>query len=386
MTKKINWLNTSFLTIVPLIALIGTPLLLIYSHVSWLTWGLALIYTILVGFSVTGGYHRLFAHLSYKAVWPVRLFFALFGAAAFEGSILEWSTDHRAHHRYTDSEKDPYNIKEGFWHAHIGWLLTLDQDKRDFANVEDLKADSIVRWQHRWYVLISMVMSFVIPTVLAALWGNALAGFVIAGALRITFNHHTTFFINSICHMFGKRTYSDQQSARDNWVTALLTFGEGYHNFHHQFPIDYRNGVRYFHFDPTKWLIRLLSFLGMASDLRRISEHKILQYRMRNEENRLQQHLQHHASSMRDYILAKMLPVKESIHEILSTIDALEQEYVALKNARIDGVKVKVREYRRNLAAQREQLRRARYELKQQLAHWSMLMRHGAKLVPVKSS
>ena len=119
---------------------------------------------------------------------------------------------------------------------------------------------------------------------IASLWGAPLEGFLIAGALRITLLHHSTFCINSLCHLLGKRTYSDHSSARDNWLSALITLGEGYHNYHHRFPIDYRNGIQLYHFDPTKWLIYGLYYFGLASGLRRIPHYRIIQVMVKTQE------------------------------------------------------------------------------------------------------
>lgn len=280
--QKINWLTTLFILLTGLVGLVGTVLLLVFSFIHWPTWILAGTMLIVCGLSITGGYHRLAAHNSYRAVWPIRLLFVLLGAAVFEGSIVEWATDHRRHHLYTDTERDPYNIKKGFWYAHIGWLFTLNTSTRDFSNVEDLLADSLYRFQHRFFPIIAILMGFGLPIAIATLWGDPLGGLIIAGALRIALLHQITFFINSLCHSLGKRTYKNS-SARDNWLTALVTFGEGFHNFHHQFPIDYRNGIRFFHFDPTKWMIYLLSLFGLAFDLKRVECRRVIKYRLRNE-------------------------------------------------------------------------------------------------------
>ena len=284
--NKINWPNTFFIIFIAVVGILGTAILIVFDFVRWPTWVFTAVMLIICGLSVTAGYHRLAAHRSYLAIWPVRFFFVLFGAAAFEGSILEWATDHRNHHRYTDTDQDPYSIKRGFWYAHIGWLFTLDPSKRDFSNVQDLFIDPIYRFQHRFFPIIAAIMGLGLPMAIGALWGDPLGGLIISGALRITFLHQLTFFINSLCHMFGKQTYKCS-SARDNWVTALLTFGEGFHNFHHQFPIDYRNGVRFFHFDPTKWLIYLLSRIGFASDLKRVEHHRMIKYRLHIDTQRL---------------------------------------------------------------------------------------------------
>ncbi|MCH9643727.1 MAG: fatty acid desaturase [Gammaproteobacteria bacterium] len=356
--SKINWINTLFLTITPIVAIIGTAFLLIHGMVAWQTWVLFVLFMGATGMSITMGYHRLFAHKTYKTAWPIRLIYALLGAACFEGSILEWSTDHRNHHRYTDTDRDPYDIKRGFWFAHIGWLFTLDTTKRDFSNVEDLMQDPIVRWQHRYFIIISIVMSFVVPMLIASLWGNAWAGLVVAGMLRMVLNHHGTFCINSVCHIFGKRTYSEEQSARDNWVTALFTYGEGYHNFHHQFPLDYRNGVRFYDFDPAKWGIRMLQSVGLASELKRVSQEKIIKYRVRNDEHRLGD-LIHSVSQA-----AK--PIYDRILQLIHQIEELEKTYKQLKAEKLHSVSDKLDEYHIRL----KELRR---ELKDSFSMWKKL-------------
>ena len=104
---------------------------------------------------------------------------------------------------------------------------------------------------------------------------SAMANLLLAGVLRLVVSHHTTFFINSLAHFWGRRPYTEENTARDNDVLALLTYGEGYHNFHHLFQNDYRNGIRWWQFDPTKWLIKLLSWVGLTSDLKRTSSFKI---------------------------------------------------------------------------------------------------------------
>ncbi len=371
--KKINWPNTLFLTIVPLVAVIGTAYIAAHHAIHWQTIVLALIYIGLTGTSITGGYHRLFSHLSYKAHPAVKLFYLLFGAAAFEGSALEWCTDHRNHHRYTDTDKDPYDIKKGFWHAHMGWLIHLDASKRDFNNVEDLQNDPLVAWQHRHFVLLGALIGFVLPTLIAMSWSDALGGFIIAGALRLTLNQQFTFCINSVCHLWGKRSYSEGQSARDNWVTALFTYGEGFHNFHHQFPIDYRNGIRFFHYDPTKWLIRFLSYFGLARDLKRVSDAKIFQYQMRVDESRLQ--AAKSSDAFAEYLKYTIDPVREKLTQLFNQIEALEKSYRELKQQSIDSVRDKVGEYHQHLKDQRHKLTRARMELKQGMSKWSRLIR-----------
>lgn len=330
-TKRyFNWKYALFFTTVPLVGLLGTILLLCLSTILWQTWVLAGVFLVLGGLSITAGYHRLFAHRTYRAVWPVRLFFVLFGASSFEGSVLEWSTDHRNHHRYTDTSADPYNIQQGFWYAHIGWLFRLNPTERDFSNVADLEKSKLLVYQDRYFVVFAVIMGLVLPTAIAAIWGQALAGFIVAGLLRLTIVHHGTFCINSVCHTFGRRDYSRQLSARDNWFSAWLTFGEGYHNYHHQFPRDYRNGVKVYQFDPSKWLIVLLARLKLASHLCCTPKYRIIQARFEAQVNRLPL----------KRLSPMLLQLQDAIGQCLIKIKQLENDY---KNKVVKEYRVKIR-------------------------------------------
>ena len=169
-------------------------------------------------------------------------------AGAVEGSCRWWSRGHRAHHRYVDTDRDPYAVVYGFWHAHVGWMLVRqDPEKIGHVDVDDLEADPLVRRDglfNRYYPLFALLMGFVLPTVVCGLgWGDWHGGYFIAGVARLVFVHHSTFFVNSLAHYAGDALFTDGHTARNSFITALLTLGEGYHNFHHEFPSDYRNGV-----------------------------------------------------------------------------------------------------------------------------------------------
>lgn len=274
--KRINWTNTLFLTLSPIVAIIGTIWWFQAGLFNWNTVLLALVMLYATGLSITAGYHRLFAHKSYEARLPVKIFFLMFGAASFQGSALAWSLDHRAHHQHVDdNDKDPYSINLGFWHAHILWLFFKENSQLSETKGRDLWEDKLVKFQHDYYVAIGAFFCFIFPTLIGLAWGDPIGAFLLAGAARVAFNHQGTFAINSFCHMIGTRPYSDSHSARDSWFTALFTYGEGYHNYHHEFPSDYRNGIRFYHWDPSKWLIYTLSIFGLASNLKRISQELI---------------------------------------------------------------------------------------------------------------
>ena len=278
----INWVTTILFSVTFLVSITIVPwygLTHGFGAAAWIGFFVLLAAN---GFSITAGYHRLWSHRAYKATWPARLFFAVFGAMALQNSILIWCTDHRRHHRFVDdNDADPYSAGRGFWFSHIGWMLRYWKTGRnDFSNGKDLQDDPIVMFQHRWYLPLTIGTNVGLPLLLGWLSGDLWGVFLLAGVLRLVVNHHVTFFINSLAHIWGSQPYTDENSARDNPVLAFLTYGEGYHNFHHIFAHDYRNAVRWWQWDPTKWLINILAWLGMASDLKRVPDVTIQRARL----------------------------------------------------------------------------------------------------------
>lgn len=276
---RVNWITSSFLIGTFLLSITAVPAYIWHFGLDWFQIIFFLVMFFACGFGITLGYHRLFSHLTFKAHWGVRLFTLIFGAAAFENSALLWACEHRSHHKHVDHDEDPYDINKGFFHAHIGWLLFKLQPLPPFDNVVDLQKDRLVMWQHKYVQWIAVVVAFVMPAAVGWAWGgpvSALGSFLIAGVARVVFLQHCTFCINSMCHYIGSRPYSTNCSARDSWIMAVVTFGEGYHNFHHEFQHDYRNGVKPWQIDPTKWLIWALAKLGLASKLRTVPSEKIL--------------------------------------------------------------------------------------------------------------
>ena len=270
--------NLLIFTITGLIALLIVPIEGVINGFDGVELAVCLVLIYFSGMSITAGYHRLWAHKSYEANSFVRCILAVGGAMALQNSILHWCSDHRVHHKFVDQNgKDPYSAKKGFFYAHIGWMLREYQGHRydDYQNCRDLQKDKIVLWQHRYYLPIMLSANFGIPILLGWLNGDILGMLLLAGVFRLVAVHHVTFFINSLAHIWGKQPYTDKNTARDNGFLAFFTFGEGYHNFHHIFEYDYRNGVKWWHFDPTKWLIKGLSLVGWTKNLRRCPEERI---------------------------------------------------------------------------------------------------------------
>jgi stearoyl-CoA desaturase (delta-9 desaturase) len=269
-----NWVTTIVFTLTPLAALILVPWWGFTHGYSLAAWILFPVMMFASGMSITAGYHRMWAHRAYQAHWAVRLVYMIFGSMALQNSILIWASQHRTHHRFVDDvDRDPYSAKRGFWFSHIGWILrNYPSGEPDFTNAKDLQRDPMVMFQHRYYVPLAVGLNFALPLAIGFAVGDPLGVFLLAGLLRLVVNHHFTFFINSLAHMWGSQPYTDENSARDNGALALITYGEGYHNFHHIFQNDYRNGVRWWQYDPSKWLIATLSGLGLASDLKRVPD------------------------------------------------------------------------------------------------------------------
>jgi stearoyl-CoA desaturase (delta-9 desaturase) len=330
----------------------------------WIGFGIFLAWN---GMSITAGYHRLWAHKSYQAHWLVRIGYALGGALSIQNSIKVWASNHRTHHRYTDDvDQDPYSAKRGLWFSHMGWMLRdYPASQTDFANVKDLERDPIVVWQHRYYWPLVILMNIVLPMSIGAVLGDMWGGLLLIGFLRLVICHHTTFFINSLAHFWGNQPYSDRHSARDNGILALLTYGEGYHNYHHTFQWDYRNGVRWYHFDPSKWLIAALAKARLASNLKVAAPELIEKSRAAMQLKKATVTLAAFDSTTKDRWLALLDDEYEQLVNKINEWAAIRQQWVDLKKADL-----KKRWDETELASKLQQLEQ---ELNLQRQQWHML-------------
>lgn len=281
---NINFINSSFLIGTPILAVTSLVYYSMNYGISWFEPVIFFFFYFASGLSITAGYHRLFSHRTHKGEWPLRLFYALFGAAAFQNSAIKWCSDHRRHHLKTDEDEDPYSVTDGFVWAHIGWVM-VDQGDEIVEHVDDLQADKILAWQDRHIFLIGFLVGIVLPGLVGfALLGNIhglLGGMIYGGFLRVVVVHHATFLINSAAHTWGTQPYSTANTSKDSPLLSFFTFGEGYHNFHHTFQADYRNGHRWYHWDPSKWLIQSASWFGLTKDLHKIPDKSIESRRMK---------------------------------------------------------------------------------------------------------
>jgi stearoyl-CoA desaturase (delta-9 desaturase) len=318
------------------------------SVASWPAVILLLITYIIGGMSITVGYHRLYAHKAYSANAFFEWCVLLGSALSLEMSALKWSHDHRIHHNHVDTDKDPYSIKKGFWYAHVLWLFDYQRDY-DASLIPDLLKNPRVVLQDRYYGVFVVGVNLAVFGIGCLLMGP-FASFFFGVLLRVAMIHHSTWFINSLCHTIGSKTYARELSAVDNALLALLTFGEGYHNYHHAFAADYRNGIRWYHFDPSKWTIWLASKLGMTEKLRVINDIALQKALVLKDKKLIIEHLEDEMDAVAAELKAKLEDVSAVFEEKAAALMLKARE---LKQASDDQRKI----IQRELKAQRASLK-----------------------------
>lgn len=321
--KKSNfeWVNFIYIVGYHLALVIGLPFFFMRHSPCSGIWVASAILFFLSGISVTAGYHRLYAHLAYKANKGVEAVLLFFATIATQGSALRWSCDHRRHHAFVDTDRDPYSIKKGFWFAHILWLFQRTEPI-DPKVVADLYRNRLVMFQHKYYPYLMVMTNLISVLFIGYLFNDYLSAFVIGWGIRLFFSHHTTWFINSLAHTWGSQPFSQEHTAVNNYILSLLTFGEGYHNYHHTFAHDYRNGARWYHFDPTKWMIWILHKSRLAYGLRRVNAILI-------KERIVTEHKRELLDSMRKFLSTNSAILEEKIekmtNELLAQYSQLNQ-------------------------------------------------------------
>jgi stearoyl-CoA desaturase (delta-9 desaturase) len=226
-------------------------------------------------FFVTAGYHRYFSHRAFTMGRAAQFVFAVGGATAVQKGPLWWASHHRAHHRYTDTDRDPHSPQRGIWWSHVGWILSDRFTKTDEAAVADLAKFPELRWlnRHDWVAPWSLgVVCFLVGG-----WSGLVVGFFGSTVLL----WHATFAINSLAHLLGSRRFATNDSSRNNAALALLTLGEGWHNNHHHYPRAARQGVRWWELDITYLVLRALRRLHVVHDLREPPAASIATHRIR---------------------------------------------------------------------------------------------------------
>ncbi len=328
---NINWSALIFIASYHLALLVALPLYLAQGTPGWPLIGATIFLWIATLMSITAGYHRLYAHRTYKVHPAIESILLFFGTLSVQGSVFQWAHDHRLHHRHVDTEDDPYGTEKGFWHSHLLWMFE-DRSEMDDRYLADLKKNKLLVLQDRYYGLWMAASNILVILGIGWMTGDYVGAIVFAFLLRLFLAHHCTWFINSLAHMWGAKPYSTEHSAVNNFILALLTFGEGYHNYHHTFSGDYRNGVKWYQFDPPKYMIWLLSKIGLASDPQTVDPLMIKKKLVQADRKLLIDHL----SSLRDqHAKAFMDAVETTSEKLTDTITAAKaarDRYLAMRS------------------------------------------------------
>lgn len=271
---KIVWRNVIAFVYLHVAMLYG--LYLLVTGAKFLTTVWSILVALSAGLGITAGAHRLWAHRSYKAKWPMRLILMIFQTVAFQNHLYEWVRDHRVHHKFTDSDADPHNSKRGFFFSHIGWLMVRKHpdviSRGATVDMSDLDKDPIIVWQRRLYIIIMPLFCFLIPTWIPCyFWGERAMYSWYATIFRYTASLNMTWLVNSAAHIWGTKPFDKSISPTDNVNVAIGAFGEGWHNYHHVFPWDYKAAeLGNYKTNVTTAFIDFFAWLGLAYDLKTV--------------------------------------------------------------------------------------------------------------------
>ena len=285
-SRKISML---VLTILPFVGLVAAVTLLWNEAVGWTDLALFLGLYVICGFGITIGYHRMLTHHAFEAVRPLKAALLVAGSFALQGSALDWAIDHRTHHAYSDKEGDPHSPHHGFargplgaikglLHAHMGWMFRhnrTDQERYGKDILQDRLTMTVSRLFPLWAVL-TFVVPFVLGGLLTMSWKGAVTGLVWGGLVRLFFNHHVTWSVNSICHFFGKRPFATSDQSTNNWVLALPSLGESWHHNHHVFPTSAFHGLSWRQIDLSAWVIAGWEKIGLVRNVRKPTSEQIV--------------------------------------------------------------------------------------------------------------
>uniref|UniRef100_A0A182K1K4 Fatty acid desaturase domain-containing protein n=1 Tax=Anopheles christyi TaxID=43041 RepID=A0A182K1K4_9DIPT len=282
---------------------------LLVTSAKWSTFFFALALGSCGALGITAGAHRLWSHRAYKAKWPLRLFLMLAQTLAFQNSVYEWVRDHRVHHKFTDTDADPHNATRGFFFSHIGWLMVKkhpDVKARGRAvDMSDLEQDAIVMFQKRYYALLMPLFCFVLPTFLAYYYLDETfsnAWYVVA-IFRYVLSLNATWLVNSAAHIWGTKPYDRNISPTNNTFVAIAAYGEGWHNYHHVFPWDYKTSeLGTYSTNFTTAAIDFFARIGWAYDLKSVSDELVRKRVLRTGDGTHQYSEQELQARMVDYI------------------------------------------------------------------------------------
>lgn len=272
---KIVWRNVILFALLHLAAVYGAYLFLFKS--MWFTNLFAFALYLSSGLGITAGAHRLWAHKSYKARLPLRILLCIFNTMAFQDAAMDWARDHRMHHKYSETDADPHNATRGFFFSHIGWLLVRKHPqikaKGHTIDMSDLKSDPILRFQKKHYLILMPLACFILPTYIPTLWGESLwNAYFVCAIFRYVWVLNVTWMVNSVAHLWGNKPYDRNINPVEVKPVSLVVFGEGFHNYHHTFPWDYKTAeLGGYSLNITKMFIDFMARIGWAYDLKTVS-------------------------------------------------------------------------------------------------------------------
>lgn len=278
------WQNVLKMIVLHFLALVGV---LVSPWAKWGSWVYFPFCFIFGGLGITAGAHRLWAHKSYKARLPLQILLMCCNCISMQNDILEWSRDHRVHHKFSETNADPHNVKRGFFFAHIGWLLVRKHPdvlvKGRSVDMSDLKRDPVVMFQHRHYYKLCLfgilLLNILVPWYF---WGEDLwIAFFILYAFRYVMTLHSTWLVNSVAHLWGTHRYDKHINPSDNNFVSFAAIGEGFHNYHHTFPYDYSTSEWGPNINLTTIFIDFMASVGMVYDRKQVSQEAIQRVRGR---------------------------------------------------------------------------------------------------------
>nr|ABO43722.1 acyl-CoA delta-11 desaturase [Thaumetopoea pityocampa] len=258
-------------------------LYLCFTSAKWATIIFEFILFFFAEMGITAGAHRLWTHKSYKAKLPLEIFLMVLNSVAFQNTATDWVRDHRLHHKYSDTDADPHNAARGLFFSHVGWLLVRKHDevkkRGKFTDMSDIYNNPVLKFQKKYAIPFIGAVCFILPTVIPMyFWGESLNNAWHICILRYAMNLNVTFSVNSLAHIWGNKPYDKDIKPAQNFGVTLATFGEGFHNYHHVFPWDYRTselGDNKFNF--TTKFINFFERIGLAYDLKTVSDDVIAQ-------------------------------------------------------------------------------------------------------------
>lgn len=265
-----KWLNVISITLFHIYSIYALIVILFFENTKGMTFWWLYITSLFAGFGVTAGVHRLWCHRSYKARISFRIFLAFCFSIAGQNTIFDWVRDHRVHHKYSDTDADPHNVKRGFWFSHVGWLMMTKHkdviEKGRCIVMDDVVNDPVVKYHTKFFIPLKILMCFVLPTMVPIyMWDETVYIAILSQVfVRYALTLNFTWLVNSAAHMWGNKPYNKDIPPSDNRIVSFFAIGEGWHNYHHVFPYDYKTAELGYSLNLTAFFLDLFAYFGLV--------------------------------------------------------------------------------------------------------------------------